>query len=168
MKRTNLERALGRRILRDVERLTSFTEDITRAGYVPGAKTLALRVVRHARACRQQRVLFLHRLRFAGAVPVCVERTYLPVRSARFIERRDLQGSLYRMLEARGERLARSEEFLTASAATAAERRLLKVPSGVPLVRISRLAFDRAGRSLEYAENALRADRYGFRFALER
>jgi GntR family transcriptional regulator len=160
-----------KRIFRDVQRLTSFTEDIRAARMRPGGVLVRRRLVRDARVgamLGESRVVELVRVRTADGRRICIENTFLPASTWPLVRDADLTRSLYGLLEGHGERLATSRELLEARMATASERRLLGVSRALPVVSIARLAFDGRGRPREYTENVLRADRYLFAFALRR
>ena len=159
------------RIYRNVQRLTSFSEDIIQAGRKPSARPLSIKNVRPKKVCqllRQKTVLELRRLRFADKNPVCIEVTYLPLRFSRILSKENLCGSLYEHLGKSGEHLKMSEELLMVRRATNYEQSLFRMPSTVPVVEIFRLALNDAGQPAELTRNVLRGDRYLFHFKLKR
>jgi GntR family transcriptional regulator len=114
-------------------------------------------------------VVNLLRVRSADGVPICLEQTYLPLRTWPLISGANLQAtSLYSLLEDHGERIVRSEELLSARLASAAELALLQRQGPLPVTAIARICFDASGCAMELTENVLAADRYVFRFALRR
>jgi GntR family transcriptional regulator len=164
--------AIRGRIFRDVERLTSFTEDIEASGHTAGSRTLARRLARGIKACEVlglDEVVALSRLRMADGRPICIEHTFLPPRTWPHLQGEEIEGGpLYRLLERQGERIARSEELLEVRLATAEEAALLGCAAPIAVAAIARVCFDEHGTPVEFTENVLAGERYVFRFALGR
>ena len=160
------------RIFRDVERLTSFSEDICAAGRTPGSRTLRLGLVSGRTIdgkLGDGEIVELVRVRSADAAPICIERTYLPRRTWALLEHAKLdRQSLYTLLEEHGERIVRSEEHLIARLASAQELDWLSLSGPAAVTAIARLCFDDTGEAVELTENGLLGDAYVFRFALSR
>ena len=160
------------RIVRDVERLTSFTEDIQAMGRVAGSRTLRCRLASGVPACDtlgEPEVVELVRLRTASGRPVCIEQTCLPRRAWALVEHVELDdASLYALLEGHGERIVRSEDSLVARLASAQELQWLGRTAPLSVAAISRLCFDDRDRAIELTENVLVGDDYVFRFSLKR
>ena len=160
------------RIVRDVERLTSFTEDIQASGRVAGSRTLRCRLASGVPACEklgEPEVVELVRLRTASGRPVCIEHTCLPRRAWAVVEHAELDSaSLYALLEDHGERIVRSEDLLIARLASEEELHWLGRTAPLSVAAISRLCFDDRDRAIELTENVLVGDDYVFRFALQR
>jgi GntR family transcriptional regulator len=160
------------RIVRDVERLTSFTEDIRASGRVAGSRTLRCRLASGIEACErlgEPEVVELVRLRTASGRPVCIEHTCLPRRAWALVEHAELDSaSLYALLEDHGERIVRSEDLLIARLASEEELQWLGRTAPLSVAAISRLCFDDHDRAIEITENVLVGDAYVFRFALKR
>lgn len=163
---------IGSRIFRDVERLTSFTEDIVAAGFRPGSRTVSLQLSHSARACAllaADEVVELLRVRTADQAAICLEHTFLPRRAWDLVRQQNLDtGSLYSLLEDHGERIVRSEELLSSRLATPEELHLLQREGPLAVVVIARVCFDDREQAIEFTENVLAADRYVFRFGLRR
>jgi len=160
-----------------VLQLTSYTEDMLSQGLAPTSQVLALDTVKADEVLGTRlavptgaRVLHLERLRRADGEPMAVESTYLS--AARFPGlRRHLArlGSLYAVLDQEyGVRLHRAEETIEAALATPREAGLLEVDTGLPLLLLSRHAFDDGGAPVEWVRSVYRSDRYKFLARLSR
>lgn len=158
-------------ILRNIEALTSFSEDVKASGLEPGSKLISLRKVKTpsiARPLKQKETLRFRRLRTANSTPVCIETTYLPNRGSFRFKPDDLEGSLYRELEARGKSIFTSKELIQVRNPTPGERLLLRLSTHTPVVEIRRLAFTKSGTPMEFSISVLRADRYALYVELHR
>jgi len=158
-------------------RLHSFTEDMTRRGLVPGSRTLRRAVhpappdcAEHLRLPEGGLVVFLERLRLADGEPMALEKVSIPLELAPGLDQVPLENqSLYSVLEHRyGLILGRAEQSIEASRPTPEERRLLRLPAGMPVLALERLTFLADGRPVEYVRSVYRADRYRFSVELER
>jgi len=97
----------------------------------------------------------VRRLRLLRGEPVALQDSWLPLLLAPSLARGGLEGgSLYRTLQEReGLEVARAEQEVTASSATAEEARLLAVEPGSPLIAIFRVAYGAAGQVVEAARS---------------
>jgi GntR family transcriptional regulator len=160
-----------------VLQLTSYTEDMLSQGLAPTSQVLTLDTVKADELLATRlavptgaRVLHLERLRRADGEPMAIESTYLS--AARFPGlRRHLArlGSLYAVLDQEyGVRPHRAEETIEAALATPREAGLLGVDTGLPLLLLSRHAFDGSGAPVEWVRSVYRSDRYKFLARLSR
>jgi GntR family transcriptional regulator len=150
-------------------RLSSYTQDTRAAGMEPTSRVLS---VEHVRAdaslagrlglSRGARAVHLERLRLADGEPMALEHTYLP--AARFpgLARHVPQmGSLYDFLAQRyGVRPTDAEDTVETALATPYEAKVLGVDTGLPLLLVSRRAWDRGGVPVEWVRAVYRGDRY--------
>ncbi len=116
------------------------------------------------------RSLRIHRLRLADGEPMSIDMSYLP--ASRFPGLRkqlSRHSSLYETLaEAYGVQPAEGEETIETVLAGPNDARLLGVDVGLPLLLLSRHAFDKNGNALEWAQSWYRGDRYKFVTRLRR
>lgn len=110
------------------------------------------------------RVLRIHRLRLADGAPMAINASHLPARKFPGLRRKvDPASSLYETLAAAyGVELAQAEETIETVLASPADARLLGVDAGLPLLLLSRHAFDTAGNPVEWSQSWYRGDRYKF------
>ena len=110
------------------------------------------------------RVLRIHRLRLADGEPMAFAASYLPARRFPGLRRKaDRAASLYEVLAtAYGVELAQAEETIETVLASPADAGLLGVDAGLPLLLLSRRAFDAEGTPVEWSQSWYRGDRYKF------
>lgn len=116
------------------------------------------------------RALRIHRLRLADGEPMSIDTSHLPARRFPGL-RKELErhSSLYETLaEVYGVEPAEGEETIETVLAGPHDARLLGVDVGLPLLLLSRHAFDAAGDPLEWAQSWYRGDRYKFVTRLRR
>jgi GntR family transcriptional regulator len=157
--------------------LVSYTEDmrhhglrpetrILEAGYVSADESLAtLLCIRPG-----GRVLRVHRLRLADGEPMSIDTSHLPARRFPGL-RRELSRhhSLYETLAtAYDVHLTEAEETIETVLATPHDAQLLGVDVGLPMLLLSRHAFDTTGQPVEWAQSLYRGDRYKFITRLSR
>src|ERR1700761_4294714 len=108
------------------------------------------------------RVLRIHRLRLADGEPMSTDTSHLPARRFPGLRRNlDRYASLYEALAtAYGVQLAEAEETIETVLADPTDARLLGVDAGMPLLLLSRQAFDVSAVPVEWAQSKYRGDRY--------
>ena len=116
------------------------------------------------------RALRIHRLRLADGEPMSIDTSHLPARRFPGLRRMlDRDTSLYETLRAGyGIQLAEAEETIETVLADPHEAQLLEVDAGLPLLLLSRHAFDVTGEPVEWAQSWYRGDRYKFVTRLRR
>jgi GntR family transcriptional regulator len=158
--------------------LTSYTEGMRAHGLHPETKILDIGYVSADDQLAALlgirtggRVLRVHRLRLADGEPMSIDTSHLPGRRfpglRRALERQ--LASLYETLRITyGIQLAEAEETIETVLADPHDARLLGVDPGLPLLLLSRHAFDVAGEPVEWAQSWYRGDRYKFVTRLRR
>ena len=108
------------------------------------------------------RLLRIHRLRLADGEPMSTDTSHLPARRFPGLRRNlDRYASLYEALAtAYGVQLAEAEETIETVLADPTDARLLGVDAGMPLLLLSRQAFDVSETPVEWAQSKYRGDRY--------
>ncbi len=157
--------------------LTSYTEQMRAHGLTPQTKILQTGYL----AADTQlagllgvrpggRVLSVHRLRLADDEPMSLDVSYLPARRFPGLRRALASSlSLYEVLAGRyGVELAEAQETFETVLAGPAEAELLRVDRSMPLLLLSRHAFDTSGAPVEWAQSRYRGDRYKFVTRLRR
>jgi GntR family transcriptional regulator, nutrient-sensing system regulator len=157
--------------------LVSYTEDMRHHGLHPETRILDIEYI----AADEQlgellgtrpggRLLRVHRLRLADGEPMSIDTSHLPARRFPGL-RRELarHRSLYETLASAYEvHLAEAEETIETVLATPHDAQLLSVDVGLPLLLLSRHAFDQTGEPVEWAQSLYRGDRYKFITRLRR
>lgn len=151
--------------------LTSFTEDMTQRGLVPGARVIDARCVQATKKIAgflklgvDKRVIRIERLRLANGEPMALEISHIPYQVGPSLVDEELNSqSLYGLLEKRfGVRLASARQSVEPVLANEYEARLLGVEEGSPLLLIERITCTAAGEPVEYVKSVYRGDKYKF------
>ncbi|HEV2931880.1 MAG TPA: GntR family transcriptional regulator [Streptosporangiaceae bacterium] len=116
------------------------------------------------------RALRVHRLRLADGEPMSIDTSHLPARRFPGLRKQlERPMSLYETLRAAyGIQLAEAEETIETVLADPHDARLLGVDPGLPLLLLSRHAYDVTGEPVEWAQSWYRGDRYKFVTRLRR
>lgn len=159
--------------LRRPVELTSLYDDLARASHRPQTRVLALTVMPAHRVVAEALnisegtdVQFLERLRLDDEQPLALMRNWLPHDLADLDVASLESAGLYALLRQAGVHMRIANQRIGARAATAAEARLLQVPSRSPVLTMERTSFDDTGRPVEYATHIYRADAYSFETTL--
>jgi GntR family transcriptional regulator len=157
------------RLRSDLAYLYSFSEEIERWGYEPGARLISRKetgadktIAKRLGVDLGEKVLYIRRLRLADDQPIFVCDSYLPV--VRFPELRDADyGSVsLRVLfeETIGRKFARAQQWIEAAAAPGDIAGLLDVESGTPVLKIERVTFVDGDEPIENVEAFFHPERY--------
>jgi len=171
-----IRRSVGRRggtfvaeptVERDSSSFAGFSEQARRLGLTASALVLHVEqlpassaVVRGLELQDGAQVFEVARLRLANGRPVVLESSSFP--AERFAGMLDgpLEGSLYELLAERYDaRPCRAVEKLEPVRADSHAAQMLGVARGAPLLLVERVAFDAAGRPVEFARDLFRGDR---------
>ncbi len=108
------------------------------------------------------RVLRIHRLRLADGQPMSVDASHLSAQRFPGLRRNlDRHSSLYEALATDyGVEIAEAQETIETVLADPRDAPLLRVDVGMPLLLLSRHAFDACGIPVEWAQSRYRGDRY--------
>jgi len=159
-----------------LQRLTSFTEDLTTHNMIGGSKILALETVSAVPHVAEklgikenEPVLLLKRLRLADGIPMAIETCYLidEVGSRIKSELAD-NVSLYRLLrETCGMVIACAEQSIEAGILQPWEQSLLGDGAPAYALCLTRQTFDADHRVIEFVESKYRGDRYSYHVRIE-
>ena len=157
------------KIEQPLQRLTSFTQDMAARGLRPSSRLLGADLLpapielAHVLAIPTgSELVRIRRLRLADEQHLAIETSHLPHARCPGLLQHDLEHqSLYELLHERyGLELSSAKQTIQAAAPTEEERRLLEMPSGVPVLRIHRFTTTREGIVCEFVQSAYRGDRY--------
>ncbi|GAA0835419.1 MULTISPECIES: GntR family transcriptional regulator [Streptosporangium] len=160
-----------------VLQLTSYTGDLRTVGLEPDTKILDISYVTADEQLARRlainaggRVLRIHRLRLASGEPMSIDTTHLSARRFPRLRRElEMHSSLYETLyNAYNVRLTDAEEIIETVLATPYDAQVLGVDAGLPLLLLTRHAFDADGNPVEWAQSLYRGDRYKFVTRLRR
>lgn len=159
-------------VTRPVE-LTSLYDDLAAARHAPTTTVLVREMVgadadvaRELGVAVGSEVLHVRRGRGADGSPVAVLENFLPDEFADITADQLAERGLYQLLRARGVAIAIARQTIGARRARADESELLGIAEGGPVLTMSRVAFDNAGRAIEYGSHCYRPDRYNFETTL--
>jgi DNA-binding GntR family transcriptional regulator len=149
--------------------LTSLYDDLTAARRSPRTQVLELETVPAAHEIATDLgvppgtgVIRLRRLRLSDDEPLALLTNHLPTGIVGLTPDLLERHGLYEILRSAGVNLRIANQTIGARGATTAEARLLDERRGVPLLTMTRTAFDDKGRAIEYATHVYRASRYSF------
>ncbi len=153
--------------------LTSLYDDLRAAGRGPRTTVLSLRVIPAPEAVADAlkipagtEVTWFERLRYAGDEPLALMHNAIPLDVLR-VDRDDLAAhGLYELLRRAGHLPGVATQVIGARAASAGEARVLGENRGAAVLTMTRIAWDTAGRVLEYGSHLYRASRYSFELSL--
>ncbi|MFD0689696.1 GntR family transcriptional regulator [Actinomadura fibrosa] len=159
-------------IRRPIE-LTSLHDDLAAAGREPRTRVLELgsapaddAVAKELGVPPGTEVVRMRRIRCTGDEPLALLTNFLPSGLLVITEADLAEHGLYELLRATGVNLRIANQTIGARGATAAEARLLDERRGVPLLTMTRTAYDDKGVAIEYGSHVYRADRYSFAHTL--
>ena len=156
----------------DMRALVSFTEKAREAGRVPSTQVLNFDRVAAgevesqiaSRLCAQaEDTLFsVGRLRLADGVPVILERRWLPASLFPGLNRKDLRGSIYKVIAEKYRlQMTESDQTIRAIAIRGVDAKLLQVPAGSPGFAVSATGYAR-DRAVWWERTIYRGDSYEF------
>jgi GntR family transcriptional regulator len=114
-------------------------------------------------------VLVRRRRYLADGTPMQIATTYIPwnvAEGTQMTQPDSGPGGIYARLEEAGHRLKRFREDVAARMPTHDEARALRLGSGVPVIRLLRVAYDTAGMAVEVCDAVMAADRYVLSYEL--
>ncbi|GAB3581083.1 GntR family transcriptional regulator [Calidifontibacter terrae] len=149
------------------DELTSLYEDLVRSGKEPRTELLAFdRQARSKEAAEffgvdaDTDLVFVHRLRYAGEMPLSVLNNWLLPAAAGFDEAKLVDRGLYALMREVGARPVVAKQRIGARRPTVAERKMLCTDRGEPLLTMTRRAYDDSGAPVEFGDHCYRADHY--------
>ena len=155
--------------------LTSFSEDITARGMVPGSSSERIErveadvdVAQDLALSPGSPVVRIERVRTADGSPMCIENVWVPadVLPDDFGSRP--MTSLYAAFEQAGFTPEVADQTLRATVVDTAQAALLGVAPHSPALLVSRVTYTSDARAIERARSIYRADRYDFRVSVQR
>jgi GntR family transcriptional regulator len=134
-------------------------------GYLPATEEIA-RIFRIDTETEIQRSI---RVRHLDETPFSYLTTYVPADLGQKFNQHDLVShAVLTLLEQTGVNVARAEQDITATLATAPVAKALKIKLASPLLRVSRVVTDTNNRVVEYIIGLYRPDQYQYQEQLSR
>jgi len=153
--------------------LSSLYDDLKRAGRSPHTVVIDLEVVKDARAAgaldldEGSELLSITRLRLVEDQPLALMRNWLPP-AYLDIGRDELEATgLYDALRTRGAKPVVARQSIGARMPTTIERRHLRLRGGQPVLTMTRMAFDIAGKAVEFGDHSYRAEDYALEMVVD-
>jgi len=161
----------GKRVDRSVDRILSFTRNMTEAGRVPSTRLLSVRPGRRGKALAingrrytmRGPVCEITRLRLADDVPMMFETRYVSQQLCPGIEKKDLEGSLYDIYELDyGLHLEQVDQSVSAVIIDAEKTGFADVEGRIPALRVEGVTTCGKELILEMEKSIYRGDAYRF------
>lgn len=155
----------------------SFTEQMRDMGRDPLTTILEFseveadkNLVEHMNVRLGERLFKIKRLRSADAMPMMVERTYLPARKFLTLRRPMLeQKPLYDVIEQDfNEKINVAEEEFFASIARPSDAHMLDISEGAPVLDLVRTTYNVHNEIVEYTLSVARADQFKYKVMHQR
>lgn len=154
-----------------IQRLETFQEQMERSGMKPGTEVLALEVVpalghvaEELQLKEGEKVIYLHRRRFANEEPIVTAETYLPYALCKFVLQHDfVKESLYEILRQSEEtEVLCIRRRVEAVEATAQDAAYLNMKQGKPIQLFYSTGCNVYGKPIVYSVARYRGDRNSF------
>ena len=164
-------------IEQELIQLNDFVEDMISAGLRPSSRIIHLgeepapaAVARELNLAPGSPVMRLDRLRLGDELPVAFDRTYLPLRFGRLLDRERLEKeTIYHQLRTQYGILVVSRTFvIEAGLANSEIAQHLRTDRHAPLLIIRRTSYTEPRQPVYYQERSYRADRVRYRVELTR
>jgi GntR family transcriptional regulator len=150
--------------------ICSFSETVKLEGRIPSTKVLRFEKIPASQdICsildlnKDELIYAIKRLRFADGIPVAIEEVFIPEYYLPGFERFKLDTSLYRLIyQEYGYSIDFMDNKIEASIATQAEKKLLKIMSALPVLRITGISYIPNNRKFSYERDVYRSDQYSY------
>ncbi|PSL02755.1 DNA-binding GntR family transcriptional regulator [Haloactinopolyspora alba] len=160
------------KVRRPVE-LSSLYDDLRDSGKQPRTDVLSFEVQEPSEVVAQAlglddsaEVYVIRRLRYAADDPLSIMTNYVPTTLIDLDADVLRRSGLYEVIRTAGITLKIATQSIGGRAARAPEARLLAEKPGAPLLTMTRVAYDEAGRAVEYGSHVYRASLYTFELTL--
>lgn len=169
VRRRGIGTTVASRVIHRRQELTSLLEDLASSGRTPSTEVLQVQPSRvDDRAAEilglpiETPLMFIERLRSADGQPIALLRNWLPPMFNDFTAEELGAHGLYELMRSRGVHLAVAHQTIGARRPHGAERRLLNLASGDPVLTMTRTTYDANGMAVEFADHAYRYDQHAF------
>ena len=161
----------------DLESFYSFTEEMKKLGKVPSSKVLKFEIlissndiVNKMKLIQGDLVYKFTRLRLADGEPMIIETTYVPYNMFPGITEQKLNDiALYDIFrDFFNESVEYAEEAFLPVLANEGETKYINVEVGSPSLKITRYAFNKFNKIIEYTVSIARGDRFKYHLKLLR
>lgn len=161
---------VGKKMHRDLERLTGFRQTMRERDAVPETRVLfmarrpaGLKYARILEIAPQDEIFALRRLCFASGAPVSIEDIYIPCAVLNDLDRVDLNVfSLFDIYEFNHIHLSTAWQTLSVTTLDARDARTLKINPEMAVLMFDCVSRDETGRVIEFSQSFTRSDRASF------
>ena len=167
VRRRGIGTTVANEVIHRRNELTSLYDDLKQAGKTP--RTEVLRVdpesINESAAVLLKLepdtpLVMVERLRWADEDPLAYMRNWLPPDFADVTAEELSEHGLYSWLRQRGVRPSVAHQTIGARSPRPEERKLLQIGRADPVLTMTRVAYDAAGKPVEYGDHSYRADLY--------
>lgn len=169
IRRRGIGTTVANKVVHRRNELTSLYDDLQRSGRTPVTKILDFDPARidagaagHLGVGVDVPLIFIERLRSADGTPLAVMRNWLPPKYEQITAELLETNGLYALLRQYGARPVVAHQSIGARSPKAAERRVLGLGRGEPVLTMTREAYDAEGTPIEFGDHCYRADQYAF------
>ncbi len=158
----------SKKITRSFNQLPSYSEDIRKMGFTPGALLVEMsksvpeqRIAEKLNLNKDELIWKITRVRTADDVPIILSTSFLPVKIFPVLTREEVLDSLYKALEEKYKnRPVWGNDFYTAINADRVLASLLEIEENKALLYSERISYSKKGRPLEFSTSYIRGDRF--------
>lgn len=158
-------------LTRSLEGISSYYDDIVKAGLNPRYKTLEAMIMDQQNSIGEklelapgEQVVFLKRLMLANDIPMVIEYCYLPEKLFSDILDKNLNTILYKIIgEEYGMKLMHSSQEIGAILPDEKDRKILKISNNCACIWVEGIVYNESGQAVEYAKSIYRGDKYKFK-----
>lgn len=162
------------RTARNLE-LRSFSEEMALRGIKVRSEVLGIDHLRSNQKSKDYWVALsnpayrIERLRFSDNTPLALETSYISLSAAPGIDKLDLSGSLYKVLEEDyAIEIASADEHISPILPDKRTSKILKIAQGVPVLEVIRTGFNSRGELIESTKSIRRSDKFDLQFTVRR
>ncbi len=153
--------------------ISSFSETVCEMGFTPSTKVAEFDIIKPPDdiagklMIKDTDVFRAVRVRLADTVPVAVEEVFIPFHICPGLERKDLQSSLYTIInEMFGHRIGSADCSVSTRHPSARQQEYLNISRNTPVLKIDTLYYSISGITLYYERAIYRADMYECKFRI--
>lgn len=153
--------------------LTSLYEDLQDSNHVPGTDVLVHEIIPATELVSLRLslqlgspILHVRRVRSSDNIPVAILENYLPTEFIDISREQLEERGLYQVVRNRGVTIRVAKQTIGARSASGDESELLDIDQKGPVLTMDRVAFDNAGRAIEFGHHCYRPDLYSFETTL--
>ena len=154
-----------------IQKLESYNEQIRKTGKIPHTEVLDFKVIQAMPEVANRlniqlgdKIIYLHRKRYADNEPIVILKTYLPYEQCSFVMEHDLEKeSLYSILSGNNSvKIHYMKRLVEAVEATASDAENLNMKKGKPIQLFTSVGFNVFNEPIEFSSARYRGDRSCF------